>query len=147
MQGCDASVLLDPTSANPRPEKLAAPNNPSLRGFEVIDAAKAAIEKVCPGVVSCADIIAFAARDASYFLSNGRVDFDIPAGRLDGRVSLESRTNFLPPPTFVLSQLIDSFRVKGPQHRRHGRALRRPHRRPLPLLLFRPRPPRGAIQH
>ncbi|GJN07772.1 hypothetical protein PR202_ga25633 [Eleusine coracana subsp. coracana] len=53
------------------------------------------------------------ARDASYFLSNGMVDFDIPAGRLDGRVSLESRTNFLPPPTFVLSQLIDSFRVKG----------------------------------
>ncbi|KAK3151712.1 hypothetical protein QOZ80_3AG0249540 [Eleusine coracana subsp. coracana] len=113
VEGCDASVLLDPTPANPRPEKLAAPNNPSLRGFEVIDAAKAAVEKVCPGVVSCADIIAFAARDASYFLSNGMVDFDIPAGRLDGRVSLESRTNFLPPPTFVLSQLIDSFRVKG----------------------------------
>jgi hypothetical protein len=43
VQGCDASVLLKPTDANPQPEMLGIPNL-SLRGCEVIDAAKAALE-------------------------------------------------------------------------------------------------------
>jgi peroxidase len=113
-QGCDASVLLDPTPANPQPEKLSPPNNPSLRGFELIDAAKAALEEECPGSVSCADVVAFASRDASAVLSNGRVSFAVPAGRFDGRVSLSSAAlKFLPPPSFNLTQLTASFAAKG----------------------------------
>lgn len=54
LQGCDGSVLIDSPS-----EKDAIPNQ-TLQGFEVVDAAKTAIEKVCPGVVSCADILAMA---------------------------------------------------------------------------------------
>lgn len=61
-QGCDGSVLLNST-ANNTAEKDAIPNQ-SLSGFDVIDDIKANVEKKCPGVVSCSDILALAARDS-----------------------------------------------------------------------------------
>lgn len=62
-QGCDASVLLDDTSSFTG-EKSAGANVNSLRGFEVIDDIKTKVEAACPGVVSCADILAISARDS-----------------------------------------------------------------------------------
>lgn len=64
-QGCDASILLD-TVGTTKSEKDTIPNL-TLSGFDVIDDVKAKVEQVCPGVVSCADILALAARDSVSF--------------------------------------------------------------------------------
>lgn len=68
LQGCDASLLLD-GSGSFTSEKVSNPNRNSARGFEVIDEIKQALEKECPQVVSCADILALAARDSAVLVS------------------------------------------------------------------------------
>jgi hypothetical protein len=57
-------VLLDSDWDDGAPEKLAAPNKNSLKGFEIVDEIKQKLEAVCPMTVSCADIIALSARHA-----------------------------------------------------------------------------------
>lgn len=64
-QGCDAGVLLDDNPPTINSEKNSGANVNSLRGFELIDKIKDAVDKACAGpVVSCADIISIAARDS-----------------------------------------------------------------------------------
>lgn len=63
LQGCDGSILLN-DSEDFKGEKNAQPNRNSVRGFEVIEDIKSDIESSCPLTVSCADIVALAAREA-----------------------------------------------------------------------------------
>lgn len=63
-QGCDASILLDQGGNITQSEKNAAPNVNSIRGFDVVDNIKSSLENSCPGVVSCADILALAAESS-----------------------------------------------------------------------------------
>ncbi|KAI4326127.1 hypothetical protein MLD38_031470 [Melastoma candidum] len=108
VDGCEASVLLDGTGG----EKDAFPNRNSARGFEVIDAIKASVEKACPGIVSCADILALAAREAVY-LSGGPC-YPLPLGRRDGLSSKESSANEqLPSPFEPLDNITAKFTSKG----------------------------------
>ncbi|XP_027368393.1 cationic peroxidase 2-like [Abrus precatorius] len=91
VQGCDASVLI----AGAGTERT-APANLGLKGYEVIDDAKTQLEAACPGVVSCADILTLAARDS--VVVSGGVNWQVPTGRRDGRVSRASDVNDLPGP-------------------------------------------------
>ncbi|TVU37526.1 hypothetical protein EJB05_10844, partial [Eragrostis curvula] len=102
-QGCDASVLLD----GPESEKTAFPNQ-SLGGLDVVDAAKAALEKACPGTVSCADTLALATRDAVSF-QFGRPLWAVETGRRDARASRAADGMAVPHPDFTFPQLRDSF--------------------------------------
>lgn len=63
IKGCDASILLD-DRLNFVGEKNAGPNKNSVTGFAMIDSIKSQVESSCPGVVSCTDILAVAARDS-----------------------------------------------------------------------------------
>jgi len=69
-QGCDGSILLD-SSPTIDSEKDALPNINSIRGFEVVDDIKKAVDEACgQPIVSCADILAVAARDSVVTVSN-----------------------------------------------------------------------------
>ncbi|CAM0878871.1 unnamed protein product [Alopecurus aequalis] len=93
VNGCDASVLLD--SSSNQAEKNAGPNG-SLRGYGLIDTIKAKLEAACKQTVSCADILAYAARD-SVKLASGGYNYNVPGGRPDGTVSsLQMAVNNLP---------------------------------------------------
>ncbi|TVU24502.1 hypothetical protein EJB05_26944, partial [Eragrostis curvula] len=113
VRGCDGSVLLDKSGENPHPEKE-APVNIGLAAFDLLEEIKAAVECWCPGVVSCSDILIFAARDAASYLSNGNVHFEAPAGRLDGFVSkAEEAQAELPDSTDDVEKLLANFAKKN----------------------------------
>ncbi|KAF3325226.1 peroxidase 5-like protein [Carex littledalei] len=110
VNGCDGSVLLD----NPNSEKT-SDDNIGLRGFNVIEAAKIAAEKSCgkpsPPLVSCADVLAYAARDCVNIL--GGFTYEVVAGRFDSKVSRkEDTTGNLPAANFTFEELKDNFAKK-----------------------------------
>ncbi|KAF2295025.1 hypothetical protein GH714_030574 [Hevea brasiliensis] len=85
----------------------------------VIDDAKTQLEAACPGIVSCADILALAARDSvvllaySIFVHTGGRSWLVPTGRRDGRVSLSSETTDLPGFRESIDSQKQKFSAKG----------------------------------
>ncbi|GAB2284543.1 hypothetical protein Dimus_018997 [Dionaea muscipula] len=111
VNGCDASILLDYTPTGEQTEKL-SPASFGVRGYEVIDEAKGRLEEECPGIVSCADIIAYAARDAA--VVSAFPMYRVPGGRRDGRVSRSKDVEGnIPLPTRDLDQMVRIFLKKN----------------------------------
>ncbi|PON96470.1 Peroxidase [Trema orientale] len=111
VNGCDGSILLDDT-ATFTGEKNAFPNRNSARGFEVIDDLKGRVERVCNNTVSCADILALAARESVVLL--GGPSWVVSLGRRDARTASQSAANSdLPGPSSDLATLIRQFAAKG----------------------------------
>ncbi|KAL2609003.1 hypothetical protein R1flu_027576 [Riccia fluitans] len=108
VQGCDASILLKLPSGT----ELDDPANGSIRkvALDLVDDAKANIEKACPGVVSCADIVVLAGRES--IKQVGGPAFNVPLGRRDS-FSFSPNTNDLPSPFFSFQQLLDAFTKKN----------------------------------
>ncbi|KAH1068528.1 hypothetical protein AAZX31_03G036300 [Glycine max] len=113
VQGCDASVLLKDT-ANFTGEQSVIPDVDSTNGTDIIliEKIKARLEKLCPDVVSCADIIAVAAKDSVVAL--GGPTWNVLLGRRDSTTANLSAvlTDF--PTTFMnLTELLATFGKKN----------------------------------
>ncbi|KAL2338743.1 hypothetical protein Fmac_013189 [Flemingia macrophylla] len=108
VNGCDGSILLEGGDDG---EKSAIPNLNSARGYDVVDTIKSSVESECQGVVSCADILAIAARD-SVFLSGGP-SWKVLLGRRDGTISNGTLANQLPSPLDSLDTIISKFSNVG----------------------------------
>ncbi|WVZ61447.1 hypothetical protein U9M48_011316 [Paspalum notatum var. saurae] len=107
--GCDATLLLK--SHNGTAQRDADPNS-TVRGYEAIEAVKATVEAACPLVVSCADIMAMAARDAVNFTQGPA--YQVETGRRDGNVSRkEDALRFLPPADGNVTVLTHYFAVQN----------------------------------
>ncbi|CAO1941037.1 unnamed protein product [Urochloa humidicola] len=111
VQGCDASILLDSTLTH-KSEQEAGPNL-TLRpaAFKAVNEIRDRLEKACGRVVSCADIVALAARD-SVALGGGPA-YKVPLGRRDGLAPASQQDVFdaLPAPTSDVPTLL-SFLAK-----------------------------------
>ncbi|KAL0910601.1 hypothetical protein M5K25_021600 [Dendrobium thyrsiflorum] len=111
VQGCDGSILLE-DSATIISEQNALQNFKSVRGFNVVDDIKSAVEQVCPGVVSCADILAVASRDASKYV--GGPSWTVKLGRRDSKSASKDLAEANLPIAFDdLNALLSSFARQG----------------------------------
>lgn len=107
--GCDAALLLK--SHNGTAQRDADPNS-TVRGYEAIEAVKAKVEEACPLVVSCADIMAMAARDAVNYTQGPA--YAVETGRRDGNVSRkEDALRFLPPADGNVTVLTQYFAAQN----------------------------------
>lgn len=110
--GCDASVLIASTQF--QKSEHDAEINHSLPGdaFDAVVRAKLALELECPGVVSCADILALAS--GVLVTMTGGPRYPIPLGRKDSLSSSPTAPDVeLPHSNFTVDRLIKMFGAKG----------------------------------
>ncbi|KAK4608019.1 hypothetical protein RGQ29_001726 [Quercus rubra] len=111
VDGCDGSILLDDADGIAS-EKNAAPNADSAAGFDVVDDIKTALENVCPGVVSCADILAISSQILVSMA--GGPTWEVQLGRRDSKAANQAGANTsIPSPFESLSNVTAKFTAVG----------------------------------
>ncbi|KAM1521263.1 hypothetical protein ACFX15_011131 [Malus domestica] len=108
LEGCDASLLIASNSFNKAERdaeiNAAIPGD----GFDIITRIKTALELQCPGIVSCSDILAAAARNLINMV--GGPHYTLLFGRKDGLVSRADRTEgHYAKASMTVSELINLF--------------------------------------
>ncbi|KAJ7568415.1 hypothetical protein O6H91_01G031900 [Diphasiastrum complanatum] len=108
--GCDASILLDTGGSDT--SELESQKNFGIRRLDVIDQIKASLEGSCPGIVSCADIIVLAAREAISISGGPRIS--VETGRRDGVFASDLAADAsLPPASVSVDDFLNIFQSKG----------------------------------
>ncbi|ESW15562.1 hypothetical protein PHAVU_007G082600 [Phaseolus vulgaris] len=108
VQGCDGSILLD---GSPNEKDQAANIGIRPEALQTIEDLRSLVHKQCGRVVSCADLVVLAARDAVSLL--GGPKFAVPLGRKDGLTFSINGTRNLPPPSFRTGKLLDTFAARN----------------------------------
>ncbi|KAM7264880.1 hypothetical protein ACFE04_002563 [Oxalis oulophora] len=112
--GCDGSILVSTKPGSKVLTERDADYNKDLRieGFESVTKAKALVESKCPGVVSCADVLAIATRDFIHLA--GGPYYQVRKGRWDGKISLASNVaSNIPKANSTVDHLVTLFNSKG----------------------------------
>ncbi|XP_028762974.1 peroxidase 42 [Neltuma alba] len=110
VQSCDASLLLDSTRRTLSEKET--DRSFGLRNFRYIETIKEAVERECPGVVSCADILVLSARDGIVALGGPYIP--LKTGRRDGRKSrADVVEQYLPDHNESISVVLERFSAMG----------------------------------
>ncbi|XP_013638612.1 PREDICTED: peroxidase 29 [Brassica oleracea var. oleracea] len=108
VQGCDASILIEP-SGDQQFTELDSAKNFGIRKRELIGSIKTSLEVECPQQVSCSDLIILVAREA-VALTGGPL-IAVPLGRKDS-LSTPSKhvaDSELPPSTADVDSILNLF--------------------------------------
>ncbi|KAF5740163.1 Peroxidase 6 precursor family protein [Tripterygium wilfordii] len=112
VDGCDASTLVSSTAFNKAERDAEINLSLAGDGFDIITHAKTALELQCPGIVSCSDILATAARNL--VVTTGGPYYKVRLGRKDGLVSNASRVEGnIAKEDMPLTKIISIFEAKG----------------------------------
>lgn len=113
VKSCDASLLLETDAARGLVSEQSATRSFGMRNFKYFDDIKSALERACPGTVSCADLLVLAARDGVAMLG-GPADIPMRTGRRDATESYYGEVErYLPTHNDTVSAVLSRFASMG----------------------------------